>query len=79
MKTWERRLICGGLSTAGALFLFAAIKPTFNGLPLNVTFLLLGVVLLVGGIAAWRISEKSAREEKTPRQNAQSEEPKVDK
>ena len=59
MKIWERRLICGGLGVAGALFLFAAIKPTFAGSSLNATFLILGLVLLIGSIVAWRRFGKS--------------------
>ena len=54
MKKWERRLIVGGLIGAGLLFLFAALKPSFAGQPLNATFFILGVVLLIVGLATWR-------------------------
>jgi hypothetical protein len=39
---------------ASLVFLFAAVKPSFGGSPLNVPFLLFGVVCLVGGIVLWR-------------------------
>ena len=54
MKTWERRLVMAGLAIAGLLFLVAAVRPALQGGSLNVTFLLLGIVLVVGAIAAWR-------------------------
>jgi len=58
MKSWERWLIPGGLALAGLLFLFAAFKPSFNGLPMNTTFFVLGVVFLILGFA---LSRKIAR------------------
>lgn len=54
MKIWERKLISGGLGIAGFLFLLAAFRPTLSGLPLNVAFFLIGIVVLVGGVVAWR-------------------------
>lgn len=61
MKIWERRLISGGLAIAGFLFLIAALRPTLSGLPLNVTFFLIGTVVLVGGVVAWRKLTQSAQ------------------
>jgi hypothetical protein len=61
MKIWERKLISGGLAIAGFLFLIAAFRPTLSGLPLNVTFFLIGIVVLVGSVAAWRKLTKSAQ------------------
>jgi hypothetical protein len=61
MKIWERRLISGGLAIAGFLFLIAAFRPTLSGLPLNVTFFLIGIVVLVGGVVAWRKLPQSAQ------------------
>lgn len=54
MKRWESAIVPGGLAVAGLVFLFAAFKPSFVGSPLNVPFLLFGVVCLVGGIVLWR-------------------------
>ncbi len=56
MKNWERKLAPGGLAVAGLVFLIAAVKPVIAGLPLNVTFLLIGLACLVLGIAVWRRS-----------------------
>lgn len=61
MKIWERRLISGGLAIAGFLFLIAAFRPILSGLPLNVTFFLIGVVVFVGGVVAWRKLPQSAQ------------------
>ena len=61
MKIWERGLISGGLAIAGFLFLIAAFRPILSGLPLNVTFFLIGIVVLVGGVVAWRKLAKSAQ------------------
>jgi len=49
MKSWERWLVPGGLALAGLLFLFAAFKPSFNGLPMNTAFFVLGFVFLILG------------------------------
>ena len=54
MKTWERRLVLAGLGIAGLLFLVAAVKPALQGGSLDVTFFLLGIVVVVGAIATWR-------------------------
>ena len=54
MKTWERNFVMAGLALAGFAFLIAAVKPAFGGGSLNATFLLFGVVLIVGAGAAWR-------------------------
>lgn len=57
MKTWERRLVLAGLGIAGLLFLVAAVKPALQGGSLDVTFFLLGVVMVVGAIATWRFTK----------------------
>lgn len=54
MKKWESGIVPGGLVLAGLVFLFAAVKPALSGLPLNVTFLLVGVVAVIAGTALWR-------------------------
>ena len=54
MKTWERNFVMAGLALAGLVFLIAAVRPAFDGGSLNVTFVLLGVILIVGAGAAWR-------------------------
>lgn len=54
MNIWEGRLITGGLALAGLLFLVAALKPVIDGRPLNATFFLIGLVVLVIGVAGWR-------------------------
>lgn len=54
MKTWERRIAPLGFFLAGVLFVVAAVIPTFRGQPLNATFLPLGIVFAVLGLAAWR-------------------------
>lgn len=56
MKVWEHRLVTGGLVLAGVLFLVGAARPTINGQPLNVVFLLVGLVCLVLGVVGWRQS-----------------------
>lgn len=56
MKIWEHRLVTGGLVLAGVLFLVAAVRPTMNGQPLNVVFLLVGPVCLIFGVVGWRQS-----------------------
>lgn len=54
MKVWEHRLVTGGLALAGVLFLVGAVRPTIiDGQPLNVAFLLVGVVCLVLGVVGW--------------------------
>lgn len=60
MKNWERKLVLGGLGVAGFVFLIAAIRPVLTGLPLNVTFLLVGLACLVIGVIAWRKPDASA-------------------
>ena len=54
MKTWERKFVTAGLALAGFVFLIAAVKPALNGGSFNATFLLVGVVLIVGAGAAWK-------------------------
>lgn len=54
MKIWERKLITAGLAIAGILFLVAAVRPAFEGASLNATFFVIGIVLVVGAVAAWR-------------------------
>lgn len=51
MKTWERRIVPVGFSVAGALFLFAAFKPVLAHQPLNVAFLVIGIVCLILGLS----------------------------
>ena len=43
-----------GILLAGALFVFAAVKPAFTGGPLNVTFFLIGVACVLVGLALLR-------------------------
>lgn len=62
MKAWERNLVLIGLLIAGLLFLVGAVKPAFTGLPLNVTFLVVGVACLLIGILAWRRSGRTGDE-----------------
>jgi hypothetical protein len=54
MKRWESAIVPGGLAVASLVFFFAAVKPSFSGSPLNVPFLLIGIVCLAGGIVLWR-------------------------
>ena len=54
MKAWERNFVMAGLALTGFLFLIAAVKPTFSGGSLNATFLLFGMIIIVGAGAAWR-------------------------
>jgi hypothetical protein len=55
MKRWESAIVPGGLAVAGLVFLFAALKPALGGnAPINVPFLLFGVVCVVAGLALWR-------------------------
>lgn len=61
MNIWEGRLITGGLALAGLLFFVAALKPVINGRPLNVAFFLIGLVVLVLGVAGWRKFEGGGR------------------
>jgi hypothetical protein len=53
MKNWERGLVPGGFGLAGLLFLFAALKPVFTGLPLNVMYLILGASSLIFCVVTW--------------------------
>lgn len=43
-----------GMLLAGALFLFAAVKPTFDGGPLDVTFFVIGVACILIGLVLLR-------------------------
>ena len=54
MKTWERRIVPVGLGVAGALFLLAALKPMITRQPLNVAFLVIGIVCLILGLGLLR-------------------------
>jgi hypothetical protein len=54
MKTWERKIAPAGFFLAGALFIVAAVIPTFRGQPFNAAFLPLGIVFAVLGAVAWR-------------------------
>lgn len=56
MKVWERKLVPVSFVVSSVLFLFAALKPVIKGQPLDVTFLGVGVVCFVVGIATWRRS-----------------------
>ena len=43
-----------GMVLAGALFLFAAVKPTFRGGTLDVTFFVIGIACLLIGFVLLR-------------------------
>ena len=43
-----------GILLAGALFLFAAVKPTFGGGTLNATFFVIGVACILIGFVLLR-------------------------
>jgi hypothetical protein len=58
MKTWERKIAPAGFLLAGALFVVAAVIPTFRGLPLNAAFLPLGLVFAVLGVVLWRKAQR---------------------
>lgn len=61
MKVWEYRLIIGGVALAGVLFVFGGVvKPAVTGEPLNVAFLLVGVVCLVVSVVGARRGPPSA-------------------
>ena len=49
-----RMIVVFGLLLAGALFVFAAVKPTFVGETLNVTFFVVGVACALIGVALLR-------------------------
>ena len=43
-----------GVLLAGALFVFAAVRPAFTGGTLDVTFFVIGVACVLGGLALLR-------------------------
>jgi hypothetical protein len=59
MKPWERKIAPLGFVVAGALFVVAAVVPAIKGQPLDATFLALGVVFAILGVALWRKSGDS--------------------
>ena len=60
MKPWEQKIVPVGLTAAGLVSLFVAVRPAFAGGSLDVVFFLLGVVCIILGVVAWRKSRSAA-------------------
>ena len=60
MKRLEESIVPVGLGVAGLLFLVSALKPSFSGNAINVTFLLIGLVCGVLAAVAWRKSRRAS-------------------
>lgn len=54
MTARERLIAPLGFALAGIVFLVAALIPLAKGQPLNATFLPLGLLSLILGLATWR-------------------------